>query len=385
MNHPTLVGMLAAGLLSWLSLVPGTKAADTSDFWFARFQSVTTADLTAVAYGNGLFIAMVEDGSALLSTNGANWTAANATGANTYFEAMTFGGGVFVAAGDSGVLATTTNGLSWSTRTPVGTEANFFDVTYGAGHFVAVTFDGQFVTSSDGKEWSVQNSGDLPTLQALQSITYGNGLYVITGRTVAPIRPIIYTSADLTSWTPRDPGTTNSLFDVAAADGLFGAVGENGVIVTSSDGVEWRPRVSTAKDSLYSIVRGNGQFCAVGFGGNAFTSGDGITWKPHNLGIALLLFGVTAGQETFLGVGTNGRIRQSDLIVNETRPGLSIALAGDQAIISWPLAFNGFTLEDNTDLNPGNWTTVLTSVIDTLTEHTVTVPAIGKKSFRLKR
>ena len=385
MNDRMFVILLAAGSLSWFSLAPGSQAADTSDFWFARFQSVTTADLTAVAYGNGLFIAMVEDGSAIRSTNGVDWIAANATGANTYFEAMTFGGGAFVAAGDNGVLVTTTDGLSWSMRKPVGTEVNFFDVTYGSGRFVAVTFDGQFVTSPDGKEWSVQNRGDLPTLDVLQSITYGNGLYVITGRSAAPIQPIIYTSADLTSWISHDPGTTNSLFDVAAGDGLFAAVGANGVIVTSSDGAEWRPRVSPATGNLWSIVRGHGQFCAVGFGGNAFTSVDGITWKPHNLGIALLLFGVTAGQQTFLGVGTSGRLRQSDLIINETRPGLRIALAGDQAIVSWPLAFSGFTLEDNPDLGPGNWTAVLTSVIDTSTEHTVTVPAMGKNSFRLKQ
>ena len=61
-------------------------------------------------------------------------------------------------------------------------------------------------------------------------------------------------------------------------------------------------------------------------------------------------------------------------------------IAGGQAVISWPLSVTGFTLEEAGALSGSPWSNTPQSVVDTATEHTVTVPAIGvMKVFRLKK
>jgi hypothetical protein len=67
-------------------------------------------------------------------------------------------------------------------------------------------------------------------------------------------------------------------------------------------------------------------------------------------------------------------------------PTLKITLtANGQALISWPLNVAGFALEECTALNSGLWNPTPTPVVDTATEHTVTVPAVGViKCYRLK-
>lgn len=55
------------------------------------------------------------------------------------------------------------------------------------------------------------------------------------------------------------------------------------------------------------------------------------------------------------------------------------------AVLSWPVEVTGFVLETSPDLTPGSWTPEATSVVDDATHHTVTVPALGKRFFRLRR
>jgi hypothetical protein len=66
-------------------------------------------------------------------------------------------------------------------------------------------------------------------------------------------------------------------------------------------------------------------------------------------------------------------------------PILKIHLAGPNAVLSWPVSVMGFTLQESTALSTGSWTNTPQAVVDTATEHTVTVPAAGlMKCFRLK-
>lgn len=67
-------------------------------------------------------------------------------------------------------------------------------------------------------------------------------------------------------------------------------------------------------------------------------------------------------------------------------PSLSIRRTGANAVLAWPAAVNGYTLEYTTQLGSGFWTTETTPVVNTATEHTVTVPAnSGRRFYRLKK
>jgi hypothetical protein len=70
-------------------------------------------------------------------------------------------------------------------------------------------------------------------------------------------------------------------------------------------------------------------------------------------------------------------------------PGLPLLkiklIEGGLAVISWPISATGFTLEHSTTvLQPYAWGATPQSIVDTATEHTVTVPAAGiMKCYRL--
>jgi hypothetical protein len=52
--------------------------------------------------------------------------------------------------------------------------------------------------------------------------------------------------------------------------------------------------------------------------------------------------------------------------------------------ISWPFPSTGFLLQQNTDLNPANWTTPSETVTDNRTTRFINVsPALGSRYYRL--
>jgi hypothetical protein len=66
-------------------------------------------------------------------------------------------------------------------------------------------------------------------------------------------------------------------------------------------------------------------------------------------------------------------------------PILKITLVGKNAVVSWPLNVTGFTLQETPSLTAPIWTSTPYKVVDTASEHTVTVPAAGIiECFRLK-
>jgi len=76
------------------------------------------------------------------------------------------------------------------------------------------------------------------------------------------------------------------------------------------------------------------------------------------------------------------------LVQTPGAPILKIKLiGGGMAVLSWPVSAAGFTLEETaTVAQPNSWSATPQSVVDTATEHTVTVPAIGViKCYRLRK
>ena len=66
---------------------------------------------------------------------------------------MAFGNGVFVVVGDDGYISTSTNGTIWGTAFMTGTS-KWKSVTYSDGKFVVVGEDGYISSSNDGMSWS---------------------------------------------------------------------------------------------------------------------------------------------------------------------------------------------------------------------------------------
>lgn len=68
-------------------------------------------------------------------------------------------------------------------------------------------------------------------------------------------------------------------------------------------------------------------------------------------------------------------------------PQLRIRLQPDGTVVlAWPVGVTGFALEQTSTLGTSSWTPTLRPVLDTATEHTVTVPASGPvRCYRLRR
>jgi hypothetical protein len=124
-------------------------------------------------------------------------------------------------------------------------------------------------------------------------------------------------------------------------------------------------------DLSWSTVDGGGgasaggQFALTGTIGQPDAGGATLTGGQFNL---------TGGFWSFLGIAqTPGA------------PLLKIKLIGANAVLSWPLNTSEFLLQETPSLSAPAWTLTPQAVVDTATEHTVTVPAAGlTKCFRLK-
>jgi hypothetical protein len=112
--------------------------------WTLR-TSGTSNDLYGVTYGNGLFVAVGEEGTILTSRDGVNWTP-RASGTDNSLEGVTYGNGLFVAVGEEGTILTSRDGVNWTERIS-GTSNDLYGVTYGNGLFVAVGEEGTILTS----------------------------------------------------------------------------------------------------------------------------------------------------------------------------------------------------------------------------------------------
>jgi hypothetical protein len=120
-------------------------------------------------------------------------------------------------------------------------------------------------------------------------------------------------SANAQSHWEVKPGNANaSLNAVVFGNGLFVAVGDNGVIVTSPDGQTWTARASGTTDRLPAIAFGKGHFVATRENRTApgLSSADGITWTPITVKDAngataesTAWKGIAFGQGRFLAVG----------------------------------------------------------------------------------
>jgi hypothetical protein len=309
------------------------RQPDTLDRWYWRHPLPLGNDLLDVAYGNGRFVAVGQDGTILVSSDGVTWTNRSVDWNNLL--AVTFGNGLFVAVGYFGGLLTSPDGEHWTKpMVPNPYPRDLLDVTFGNGRFVAVGAgvvwsadgvhwqewvdgrsyylstvgygNGKFVaypnypdimlTSTDGENWStnvVQPFG-LP----MASVTFGNGLFVAANGSFG-----ISISADGFNWTNRFSGYFEN---VAFGNGIFLATGEG--IARSTDALTWNRVLPIQTNFLEGAAYGNGSFVVVGGNGMILTSPDGISWTQRGGGTPNNFRGIARAPAGFVAVGNQGAV-----------------------------------------------------------------------------
>ncbi len=278
------------------------------------------------------------------STNGQDWNMMFSTNAAVY-SSLAFGTGVVVAVGAVGgsgghdAIATSTDGgTHWAERTLFFAfgytdprNSNLSQVTFGKDGFVAVgtRWDGNeyrlhVVTSSDGFNWQLANN--VNTIEYEPAVSYGNGIYVITGLTPGVADTVILSSTNGSDWnqtghfggcSPSSMAFGNQQFVVSIND-TSGVAG----VLTSPDGRTWTRHSNVSPSGLYQVVFESGFFLSENGSGNVYSSSDGITWTT-NLTSLSYIESLAVGEGVFLAYGADASgqgLFQSDPIERLGQP-----------------------------------------------------------------
>ncbi len=287
--------------------------------WFLNPVSVQLP-LRGLAFGNGRFVAVGEDGFAFTSVDGITWTSLGRVVSRDINDVL-FDGRQFVACGNRGLLLTSTDGVAWTVR--AGEREDLFGVVFAQNRFVAVGDQGSIFSSPDGVSWTARYSG---TSRDLHGVTYGNGLFVAVGR-----RGMVLTSPDGIVWTARATSTASYLERVSYGDGKFIAVGNTPpTILTSANAFTWQ-MADLSGLNLPADVRLEGAACGNGLmlavGGHFLYPVNEVHAIPDLL---VSSNGVAWGRRPAPQVPNDGRILR-----NITFAAGKFVVVGNDGLVSW--------------------------------------------------
>lgn len=264
----------------------------------------------ALAYGNGVYVAVGSDGLRYSSTDGTTWTAHTLSGSNRldYWDAV-YADGQFVLSGRDATgashLTTSSDGVTWTDHVPALPQGDYVrHLAFGGGTYVAV--GNVSVTSTDGVTWHEHPIAGLTNPVFTFSPVYAHGVFaaLVLDDTLQP--HIFYSTDSGSTW---KAATTLSVPTTQFITGLTGnghgfllygidetfSGSANGVLYTSTDGANWSPAPAAGGGSgFYSSIVWNGNeyitFSAdLGLTGESvYTSTDGVTWiqgaaVPHSI------------------------------------------------------------------------------------------------------
>jgi hypothetical protein len=323
----------------------------------------TNNRLNAVAYGNGRFVAVGDNGTIITSADGEDWSLA--VSGNIALRSISWGNGRFVVVGEHYTAQTSTDGILWSPAGPLpyadsNNTAEYINVTYCKNQFVVLGSSNVY-TSSDGMVWKELS---IDRGIAVRSMAYGNSVFVGVGGVCAlvsadgtawtsfvvePNAPLdtsivslqgivwvgsrfiaygksgVYASADGRQWTKQDIGLQVSWNDgyrikgAVVDDGRISMVCCKGAvlkpdtvtIVASSDGITWQTSLAWTTmiwNEVSAISHGGGAYVAVGNNGLITSSTDGKMWYNRSSFTTETLNDVCAYNGALVAVGRNGTI-----------------------------------------------------------------------------
>ena len=187
--------------------LPELGTAPFGSTWTSQTVSATT-DWRAVAYGNGVWVAVGElptgYGTVMTSTDAVTWTVQTLVNAPR-FRDVVFANGVFVAVGEvpgapvNGVRRST-DGITWTSPATAPTGFQLNSITYGNGLFAFTALDQPnskwyvYTSSDDGLTWTQNFLYD--HFGTTSNIQYGNGKFVVT----LPFLVYVFYSTDCITW-----------------------------------------------------------------------------------------------------------------------------------------------------------------------------------------
>ena len=135
--------------------------------------------LSSIIFANNRFYiagqrAGAGDGIILSSSDGITWQSHTTS---EWLTAMAYGNGKFIAVGRFYYAVTSNDGIIWS-ETGIPCSENLRAINFGDHHFVTVGENGSIFYSTDGGTW---NNNSIGTSDTLHSVCFGNNSFYIVG------------------------------------------------------------------------------------------------------------------------------------------------------------------------------------------------------------
>lgn len=294
-------------------------------------------DRTAIAFGNGVFVAISAQ-SIETSIDGRHWTPQSwPASPNTFLRDLTFrpapdeSPGEFLIAAD-GFFLLSIDAANWQRiETPFLFPSA---LTANADQFLALSANGILMSSFDAIFWWTEPTvaiglGSDREYRGLACLGSGQGfgtIVAIGSDPYASSHALMVTGQRGGIWQRQTLSVAGWLNAVCVANQRFVAVG-GGItqtIITSTDGLVWQDHSPLARGDLLGVTHGGGRFVAVGKYGSIVTSVDGNAWTPVDNGSNRNLRDAAYGAGRHVVVGNEGLLLTSTDGVNWLeQPGLT--------------------------------------------------------------
>lgn len=244
----------------------GTVAITSSDNSTWNAQTVPDLWWIDLAHGNGITVAVANSGgtaNAMRSTDdGATWTQASGTLAN--LSAICFGAGLFVAVAEgigSNCIMTSPTGEVWTIRAAF--DAYWKDLCWDGTYFIAVAEEG-VMRSTDAINWNfIAAPSDY-----WDGVCAAGGLIVAVADDATIGQGIMTSSDHGATWTVQSKPIAQSLNAILHNGNHFVTVGNGDFAITSPDAITWTESAMNVAPGTWSAIAINaGVLAAVRGGG----------------------------------------------------------------------------------------------------------------------
>lgn len=289
--------------------------------WVRRPQAFTTW-LRSVAFGNGTFVTVGENGFAATSANGISWTR-RSTGTTADLNKVAWLTNRFIAVGSGGVILGSATGASWSVITGAGITndlyfvAGYYPATSGSSPIILVGGNDELRLFADGSWWDQTSSAKVFPAPKWDYYTafWDGAAFLVGGSAGLLIEGFKPTTDSDYVWVERSESLRPWLWDVSRIGSTFVAVGNYGSIMTSTDGIQWTVEVvpDEAKDTVLLGVGGReNAFIAAGSAGTLLMSTNAVVWATASVpAVTNDLQGVTFWNGQFFVTGGGGKVISS--------------------------------------------------------------------------
>lgn len=314
--------------------------------------SHTNTVLLGVGGNTNLLLAIGNAGNVLISRAGlANLTITNVVGTNIIITNTVF----------------ETLGVVW-TNLPAFTINTLQGIETGNGLFVLCGDFGRIYTSSDGSNWITRTT---PTTNFLSSVTAFPGGWIAAGNRGALLR----SGPDAAAWTSVTLGTTNWLYRVRWLGDQLLVLGQNGAIYTSQNGTNWLARTSGTTRWLNDATFLDGTWFVIGNQGTLLSSTNLANWTPLPVPTIKSLYSAAVWDGQLVIAGIEGIVLRNQIVpeltpvnflgydqVLVTSTNVTSAYTNLTATAYELFLFGGapdqfFEFQSSTNLNTGLWDT----------------------------